>query len=78
MKQTTFIDRYTVKRSQPVLYITERTAFALTSRDVTLKGIAPGVDIQHDIFNQMEFTPVIADVMTMDNRIFREERMGLA
>ena len=52
--------------------------FAITPEGVELKEVAPGVDIQRDILDQMEFTPVITDVTTMDSRIFREERMGLA
>ena len=78
MEQVTFAGRYAIKHNQPVLYITERAVFALTPEGVALKEVAPGVDIQRDILDQMEFTPVITDVTTMDSRIFREERMGLA
>lgn len=78
VEQVTFAGRYAIKHNQPVLYITERAAFALTPEGVALKEVAPGVDIQRDILDQMEFTPVITDVTTMDSRIFREERMGLA
>ena len=39
---------------------------------------APGVDLQKDILDQMEFTPIISpDLKEMDARIFREEKMGL-
>ena len=78
VEQVTFAGRYAIKHNQPVLYITERAVFALTPEGVALKEVAPGVDIQRDILDQMEFTPVITDVTTMDSRIFREERMGLA
>ena len=78
VEQVTFAGRYAIKHNQPALYITERAVFALTPEGVALKEVAPGVDIQRDILDQMEFTPVITDVTTMDSRICREERMGLA
>ena len=30
-----------------------------------------------DILDQMGFAPIMKDIKTMDNRIFREETMGL-
>ncbi len=40
--------------------------------------IAPGVDLQKDILDQMDFKPVISDnLKLMDERIFKEEKMGL-
>ena len=51
--------------------------FELTADGVELKEVAPGIDIQRDILSQMDFTPILKDVKTMDARIFREERMGL-
>ena len=64
---------------QPVLYITERAVFELRPEGVTLIEIAPGIDLQTQVLDQMEFMPKIADhVKIMDERIFREEKMGLA
>ena len=41
--------------------------------------IAPGIDLQTQILDQMEFVPKMADeIKTMDARIFRDELMGLA
>ena len=46
---------------------------------VTLVEIAPGIDLQTQVLDQMEFMPKIADdLKLMDERIFREELMGLA
>ena len=43
-----------------------------------LTEIAPGVDLQRDILDKMEFRPLIAEeVKEMDPRIFRDEKMGL-
>lgn len=74
-----FSGRYAVEVGQPVLYITERAVFELRPEGVTLIEIAPGIDLQTQILDQMEFTPKIApDLKLMDSRIFRPEKMGLA
>ena len=45
---------------------------------LTLIEIAPGVDLEKDILNQMEFRPIISDdLKLMDERIFKDEKMGL-
>ena len=77
VEQVTFAGAYAVRHGQPVLYVTERAVFELTADGVELKEVAPGIDIQRDILSQMDFTPILKDVKTMDARIFREERMGL-
>ena len=51
--------------------------FQLTPEGVELKEIAPGVDIQKDVLDQMGFAPIVRDVKEMDPRIFRPEPMGL-
>ena len=52
--------------------------FKLTPEGVELTEIAPGVDLQKDILDQMDFKPIMKDVKTMDERIFRDALMGLA
>ena len=74
-----FSGTYANKVKQPVLYITERAVFELREEGVTLIEIAPGIDLQTQILDQMEFMPKIAeDLKLMDERIFRDELMGLA
>lgn len=66
------------KGRQNILYITERAVFRLKSEGVTLMEIAPGVDLQRDILDKMEFTPVISpDLKLMDQRLFLPEVMGI-
>ena len=62
-----------------MLYITERCVFELRPDGLYLKEIAPGVDLQTQILDQMDFAPKIAEPLeTMDPRIFRDAPMGLA
>ena len=79
VEHITFSGKYAVEVGQPVLYITERAVFELRPDGVTLIEIAPGIDLQTQVLDQMEFMPKIApDLKLMDSRIFREEKMGLA
>ena len=50
------------------------------SHDVLeLIEIAPGVDLQKDILDQMDFVPAISpDLTLMDERIFKDEKMKAA
>lgn len=78
VEQITFSGQYAAETGQPVLYITERAVFALTSEGVELKEIAPGVDLERDILAHMDFKPIMRDVQLMDSRMFREEKVGMA
>lgn len=63
---------------QHAYFITERALFEVRREGVTLIEIAPGVDLQKDILDKMDFKPIIAeDLKLMDERIFRDELMGL-
>jgi propionate CoA-transferase len=79
VQQVTFSGAEALRRGTPVLFVTERGVFELRPEGITLIEIAPGVDLQRDILDQMEFAPALApDLKPMDPRIFGVERMGLA
>ena len=77
VEQVTFSGKYAQETNQNVLYVTERAVFKLTPEGVTLIEIAPGIDLEKDILQQMDFKPVIGDYKLMDERIFRPEKMGI-
>jgi propionate CoA-transferase len=55
-----------------ILYITERAVFRLAEgKGLELLEAAPGVDVDKDILGQMGFKPVMKDVKTMDQRVFK-------
>ena len=77
VEQITFSGKYAQETKQTVLYITERAVFELTPEGVKLKEIAPGIDLEKDILQQMDFKPIVGDYTLMDERIFRPEKMGI-
>lgn len=76
VEQVTFSGEYAMEKGQPVLYITERAVFRLTDQGMELIEVAPGVDLQKDVLDLMDFKPIVRDVKQMDPRIFRPEPMG--
>lgn len=78
VQHVTFSGELANETGQNVIYVTERAVFRLTEKGLTLAEIAPGMDLQKDIIDQMGFVPPIADdFKLMDERIFREGLMGL-
>ena len=78
LMQVTFSARYAVESGQRVEYITERAVFRLTPQGIMLTEIAPGVDLQRDILDQMGLRPLISpQLKEMDRRLFLPQIMGL-
>ncbi len=78
VEQRTFSGPQAAKWGKSVLYITERCVFRLTAEGLVLTEIAPGVDLQKDILDQMDFAPIIyGEPALMDPRIFCDEPMNL-
>lgn len=69
--QITFSGPQGLVRGQEVLYLTERASFRLTPQGVELFELAPGIDLQRDVLDQMAFMPRIAeDLRIMPARFF--------
>jgi propionate CoA-transferase len=77
VEQITFSGQYASRKSQPVIYVTERCVFQLTPDGLELIEIAPGIDIEKNILAHMDFKPIINKPMPMDRRIFVDEPMEL-
>jgi len=78
-QQITFNAHQAQAHAQNVLYITERAVFKLTMEGIQLVEVAPGIDIERDILQHMEFAPVIDEeiLREMDPSIFSSKTMGL-
>jgi len=78
VEQITFSGKKANKQKQTVFYITERCVFKLQSDGLELVEVAPGIDIQTQILDQMEFKPIIdSPPKVMDKRIFINELMHI-
>ena len=78
--EVTFSGEEAVRRGQTVFYVTERAVFCRTSKHSTIEliEIAPGIDLQKDILDLMDFAPVVSpNLKVMDNRIFKDVKMGV-
>ena len=69
--QITYSGPQGLVRGQEVLYLTERASFRLVAAGIELFEIAPGIDLQRDVLDQMEFVPLVAtDLKVMDGAHF--------
>ena len=78
VEHRTFSGPQAAKWGKTVLYITERCVFKLTAEGLELTEIAPGVDLQKDILDKMEFKPLMPrEPKLMDARIFTDAPMNI-
>ncbi len=79
LEQITYNGDYGWQRGQEILYVTERAVFRRGALGLELLEAAPGIDLERDIYAQMEFRPALAaDFREMEARLFQPEPMGLA
>ena len=78
VEHITFSGKFAAAQGKPVKYITERAVFELRKDGVYLIEIAPGVDLQTQVLDLMDFAPKMDGTpKLMDARLFRDELMGL-
>ena len=71
VEQVSFSGEVARQKGQDVLYVTERAVFRLTPDGLELIEIAPGIDLQRDVLDQMAFAPRIRDLRPMSSELFR-------
>lgn len=72
--QITFSGKYARSVDQIVYYVTERAVFKLEKEGMVLIEIAPGIDLQKDVLDQMEFEPILSEnLRLMPSEIFQEK-----
>lgn len=67
---------YSRELGQSVYYVTERAVFQLTDSGLELIEIAPGLDLQKDVLDQMDFKPAVAENVKLMNRQLFQETWG--
>lgn len=78
VQQISYNGKLGMERGQNMWFVTERCMFKLTEKGMMLVEIAKGIDLQKDILDQMEFTPLIAeDLKVADTCIYRDGVFGL-
>jgi propionate CoA-transferase len=79
VEQITFSGAVATRAGQRVLYVTERAVLELRDGRMTVTEIAPGIDLQRDVLDLMDFVPDVApDLRTMPAGLFTEKWGGLA
>ncbi|WP_423363820.1 acyl CoA:acetate/3-ketoacid CoA transferase [Mycoplasma sp. P36-A1] len=80
VEQITFSSQYAIDNNLEVLYVTERAVFDLDRENKKLRliEIAPGMDLEKDVLQEMDFRPVVSEnLKIMDSSIFNEDKMNL-
>ncbi|ELY92153.1 acyl CoA:acetate/3-ketoacid CoA transferase [Natrinema altunense] len=78
VEQITFSGEYAVETEQPVVYVTERAVFELTADGLVLTEIAPGLDPETDVSDEMGFEPLVADDLAeMEPQLFVDDPLDL-
>lgn len=79
LDQVSFNGQFAYESGQEILFITERAVFRRAAEGLALIEIAPGIDLESDVFAQMGFRPIIKDDLEeMDTRLFQPEPMQYA
>lgn len=76
--QISFNGKLAREKGQEVVFVTERAIFKLVKEGVMLTEIAPGIDLQKDVLDQMDFQPIISpDLRITDPVLFCDGAFGL-
>jgi propionate CoA-transferase len=65
VEQVSFSGEVAAESGRDVLYVTERAVFQLTPTGLRLTEVAPGIDIQTQVLNLIDFVPIVEGVRPM-------------
>jgi propionate CoA-transferase len=68
VQQVSFSGPIARQSGREVLFVTERAVFRLCPEGIELIEIAPGIDLQRDVLDQMGFTPILRNITAMTIR----------
>lgn len=78
LQQISYNAQIALQKGHKMHYVTERAVFELRQEGLVLTEIAAGIDLQKNVLDQMEFTPVIAkDLKIMPADIYKDGPFGL-
>jgi len=78
VEHVTFSGQMARERGQRVIYVTERCVLSLDAEGITVREIAPGVDVQRDVIAQSDVALRVArDLKVMDPALFRDAPLAL-
>jgi propionate CoA-transferase len=70
VEQISFSSSRSRRTGRKVLYVTERAVFQLTAEGLELIEAAPGIDLQKQVLDLMDFSPIIRAVRPMPAHVF--------
>lgn len=68
--QVSFSGALAAESGRSILYVTERAVFCLTMEGLELIEIAPGINLQTQVLDVMNFRPIIREVKPMGGHLF--------
>lgn len=72
VQQISYNGKIARKKGQKMHFVTERAVFELRPEGLVLIEIAPGIDLQSQVLDLMEFKPIISpDLKTMNTNLFK-------
>ncbi len=69
--QVSFNGALAAQSGRSILYVTERAVFRLTTGGLELIEIAPGIDLQTQVLDMMDFRPLIGQLKPMPAHLFQ-------
>ena len=68
VEQITYSGRQALKQGHSAVFVTERAVFELVEDGLVLTEVAPGIDVQQDILDCMDFTPLMPKAPALMDR----------